>query len=236
MRNNKRNKSPLKLIFGIVGVLIVLAFSMALTTTTTFAQQAATATPTATVEPTQAPASTPAPGATQAPGTTGVIPVTGANQALNNARALAFSKAVTRFSNVTNNNLEDSYSELLARLQKEERMLNSATNKLNHFTDQLGKNAFNNNAQNQNGLNASDTRNRHLQAIQRDFLTLTRNVTVARQQVLLAQIALNSSAGFDADGNLTNRQAAINALALAQISLDRGMAALRQVTDIAEAR
>lgn len=247
----KRNKLPLKLIFGAVAMFIVFAFSMALTTTTS-AQQAATVTPTATespaatTTPVTAPTQAPSTGATSTPGATGStgIPVTGSNQAPNAARALAFSKAVTRLSNVSDVNLQDMYSELLARLHNEERMLNSANNKFNQFSRQLGKNAFlnnnvNNNAnssEDQNGLTTSEKRNRHIQAIQRDFLDFARNLAVARQQVLLAQIALNSSVSFNAEGNIADRQAAINALAVAQVSLDRGMAALRQVTDIAEAR
>jgi hypothetical protein len=245
--DQKRNKLPLKLMLGIVAMFIVFAFSMTLTSKTS-AQQAATDTPTAT--PTMmltpgatstpeaaSPTSTPDTGATQAPstGSTGSIPVTGSNQASSFARALAFSKAATRLSNVSDNNLEDTYSELLSRLQKEQRMINSANNKLNQFTRQLGKNAFNNNnAQNQNGLSVSEMRSKRVQAIQKDFLTFSRNLAVARQQVLLAQIALNSSAGFNTEGSLANRQAAINALALAQISLDRGMAALKQIENVGE--
>jgi len=246
----KRNKLPLKLIFGALAMFIVFAFSMALTTTSS-AQQAATPTATESPAATSTPAvgTTPSPstGATSTPatsGSTGSIPVTGSNQAPNAARALAFSKAVTRLSNVSDNNLQDMYNELLARLHNEERMLNSANNKFNQIDRQLGKNAFTfsnnanntNNAQDQNGLTTSERRNKHIQAIQQDFLAFAKNLAIARQQVLIAQIALNSSVSLNTDGNLANRQAAINALALAQISLDRGMAALRQVTDIAEAR
>jgi hypothetical protein len=252
--DQQRKTLPLKIIFGIVAMFIVFAFSLAITGTTS-AQQAATETPTATPTETLMPGatespaatSTPEAGATQAPatgatstpgttGSTGNIPVTGANQASSNARALAFSRAANRLSNVSDTNLENLYGELLARLHKEERMLNSATNKFNQFNRQLGPNAFNFNNSAQNGLTASERRNRRIQAVQKDFLAFSRNIAVARQQIFLAQSALSSRASFTSEGSLASRQAAINALALAQVSLDRGMAALRQITDIAEAR
>jgi hypothetical protein len=227
MTNNKRNKSPLKLIFGIVGVLIVLAFSMALTTTTTFAQQATTATPTATAEQTQAPASTPEAVATQTPGATGVIPVTGQNQAPN----AVLLRAQAQMSNLSNANLEDKYNEALAKLHKQQRLLNNATNKLNQFTKQFGDAAFNSN-NNQNQNNTSQRRNRRMQLISDEFATLVRNIALAQRQVLIAESALNGHVGFDVNGNLVNRQAAINTMALVETSLTRSGFSVKQIRDI----
>lgn len=257
--DRKKNKLPIKLIIGIVGMFFVFAFSMAMTTTT-LAQQAATDTPTATetftptptmtespaVTSTPAagqtqtsPTATPAAGATQAPstgatstpgttGSTGSIPVTGGNAAPN----AVFTRAITRLSNASDKSLENNYNDLLARLHKQQRLLNNAANKLNQFTNRFGSTMAANNNNNQNGLNTSQQRNKHMEEVQDDFAFFMRSYAIAQQQVAFAQNALNERGAFDKDGNLINRQVAINALALAESNLVKGGFSLRQIGSV----